>query len=54
MREARVVLLAGDGIGPEVVGEARRILDAVIPAHGLRIVWQEETVGGVHSKQPTV
>ncbi len=46
MREARVVVLAGDGIGPEVVGEARRILDAVLPAHGVKIAWQEETVGG--------
>jgi 3-isopropylmalate dehydrogenase len=27
----RIAVVAGDGIGPEVVGEARKVLDAVVP-----------------------
>ena len=46
MRNLRVVVLAGDGIGPEVVGEARRIVDAVAPAHDFRVTWESLTVGG--------
>nr|WP_217924091.1 3-isopropylmalate dehydrogenase [Miltoncostaea oceani] len=42
-----VALLPGDGIGPEVIGEARRIVDAVAPQHGLTIDWHEHLVGGV-------
>jgi 3-isopropylmalate dehydrogenase len=44
--EVSVALLPGDGIGPEVVAEARRIVDAVAPAHGLEIDWHEHLVGG--------
>ena len=46
MRNLRVVVLAGDGIGPEVVGEARRLVDAVAPAHGFRVNWESLIVGG--------
>ncbi|GIJ20043.1 3-isopropylmalate dehydrogenase [Micromonospora lutea] len=28
---ARIAVVAGDGIGPEVVGEARKVVDAVLP-----------------------
>ena len=28
---ARIAVVAGDGIGPEVIGEARKVLDAVLP-----------------------
>jgi 3-isopropylmalate dehydrogenase len=45
--EVSVALLPGDGIGPEVIGEARRIVDAVAPQHGLTIDWHEHLVGGV-------
>lgn len=38
----RVALLPGDGIGPEVVAEARRVLDAL----GLDIAYEEALVGG--------
>jgi 3-isopropylmalate dehydrogenase len=41
-----VVVLAGDGIGPEVVAEARRVVDAVAPADGISVTWEEHTVGG--------
>ncbi len=47
MRQVRVAVLAGDGIGPEVVGEARRLVDALAPEHGLAMTWEEHLVGGV-------
>lgn len=47
MREVSVVVLPGDGIGPEVVTEARRLVDAVAPDAGLAIEWTEHLVGGI-------
>jgi 3-isopropylmalate dehydrogenase len=47
VRERTVVVLAGDGIGPEVVAEARRVVDAVAPDHGLAVRWVEHPIGGV-------
>jgi 3-isopropylmalate dehydrogenase len=44
--EARIVVLPGDGIGPEVTREARRVLEAVAPRHGLKLQFAEETIGG--------
>jgi 3-isopropylmalate dehydrogenase len=44
--EATIVLLPGDGIGPEIVAEARRVLDAVANAHGHRWHYQEKLLGG--------
>ena len=46
MPEVSVALLPGDGIGPEVVAEARRVVDAIAPDHGLSIGWHEHLVGG--------
>ena len=46
MTEASVALLAGDGIGPEVVAVAREMVDAVAPDHGLSVAWHEHLVGG--------
>ena len=37
-----IAILAGDGIGPEVTGEARRVLDAL----GLDLAFEEAAVGG--------
>ncbi|HEX8025540.1 MAG TPA: isocitrate/isopropylmalate family dehydrogenase, partial [Candidatus Limnocylindrales bacterium] len=45
-RRYRVVALPGDGIGPEVVGHARRVLDAAGEAYGFEIEWSERLVGG--------
>ena len=47
MGEVSVVVLPGDGIGSEVIAEARRVVDAVAAAHGLAVVWSEHLVGGV-------
>ena len=37
----KVTLIAGDGIGPEVVEAARRCIDAT----GVRIEWEEAAAG---------
>src|ERR671914_1464472 len=36
-RSIRLAVVAGDGIGPEVVAEGLKVLDAIAPAHGLTI-----------------
>jgi len=38
-----IALLTGDGIGPEVVAQARRVLDAL----DLGLTYEEALVGGV-------
>jgi 3-isopropylmalate dehydrogenase len=43
---ARVIVLPGDGIGPEVTTAARRVLDAAANAAGLRLDYVEDLVGG--------
>ena len=42
----RVAALPGDGVGPEVVAQARRVLDAAGAAFGFEITWSEHLVGG--------
>ena len=42
----RVVLLPGDGIGPEVTREARRVLEVVAEAHGAKLAFEEALIGG--------
>ena len=42
----RVAALPGDGVGPEVLGEARRVLDAAGAAFAFVIEWSEHRVGG--------
>ena len=42
----RVLLLPGDGIGPEVAHEARRILEVMAARHGLQISCREALIGG--------
>jgi 3-isopropylmalate dehydrogenase len=44
-RTLRVAALPGDGIGPEVVAEARKVADAVAPLHGARVEWTAYDVG---------
>jgi 3-isopropylmalate dehydrogenase len=40
------MLLPGDGIGPDVVAEGRRVLDAVARAHGHAFEFEERPIGG--------
>lgn len=42
----KVAVLAGDGIGPEVMAEARRVLDAVTEKFSIPIAFTERRVGG--------
>ncbi|KAJ3172364.1 3-isopropylmalate dehydrogenase [Geranomyces variabilis] len=47
---ATIVLLPGDGIGPEIVAQARRVLETLVavrgPALGVTLNFQEELIGG--------
>ncbi len=42
----RILLLPGDGIGPEVTAEARRVLSRAAEGAGLRLDFDEELIGG--------
>jgi len=42
----RIVILPGDGIGPEVTSQARRALDAVAARHGIELEYHEGLIGG--------
>jgi 3-isopropylmalate dehydrogenase len=42
----RVLVLPGDGIGPEVTAEAVRVLEQVAPRHGLELSLEEGLLGG--------
>ena len=44
--EAQIALLPGDGVGPEVVAEAVRVLDAVAARWGHRWSYDEVAIGG--------
>ena len=43
---SRFVLLPGDGIGPEVVTEARKVLEVVAVRFGLQFTFEEYLIGG--------
>ncbi len=45
--EATIVLLPGDGIGPEVLAEARKVLESVMARFGHRAAFEEHLIGGV-------
>ncbi|HVP28580.1 MAG TPA: 3-isopropylmalate dehydrogenase [Myxococcota bacterium] len=42
----RILLLPGDGIGPEVTREARRVLEAAASRRGRKLDFAEELIGG--------
>jgi 3-isopropylmalate dehydrogenase len=42
----KILILAGDGIGPEVMREARRVLDWLDRRRGIRFELEEDLVGG--------
>ena len=45
-QKANIVLLAGDGIGPEIVAEARRVLERVASRFGHGFTFSEHLIGG--------
>ena len=46
MAQYRVVLLPGDGIGPEITAVARQLLDVVAQRHGFQLTFEEQPIGG--------
>ena len=44
--EFNVTLIPGDGIGPEIVREARKVLDRVAEKYGHRFTYKEVLMGG--------
>jgi 3-isopropylmalate dehydrogenase len=44
--DAVIVLLPGDGIGPDVTASARQVLEAVAQRYGHRFTFREELMGG--------
>ena len=46
----KVIVLPGDGIGPEVTTEAVRVLQTVAAIHGFRFEFEEHAIGGVAIK----
>ncbi|GIX03866.1 MAG: 3-isopropylmalate dehydrogenase [Planctomycetaceae bacterium] len=44
--KATIILLPGDGIGPEVVAEARRVLEAVAQKYNHELIFEEHLIGG--------
>ena len=47
MKTANIVLLPGDGIGPEVVGEARTVLEHVAKRFGHKFNFTPHAIGGI-------
>src|ERR1700722_8091807 len=44
--QKKILLLPGDGIGPEVMAEVRRVLDWFVEARKLKLDIAEDVVGG--------
>src|SRR5919108_3544934 len=42
----RIVVLPGDGVGPEVIGAARSVLEAVAGAFGHQFTFETHLIGG--------
>jgi 3-isopropylmalate dehydrogenase len=42
----RIATIPGDGVGPDVVAAARRVVDAAGGAYGFNVEWSEHLVGG--------
>ncbi len=45
--EAKITLLPGDGIGPEVVAEAQKVFDIVAGKFGHKFHYSEQLIGGI-------
>ena len=44
--KANITLLPGDGIGPEVVGAAREVIDAAAEHFRIEVHYEERRIGG--------
>lgn len=45
--KAKIILLPGDGIGPEIVNAARQVLDTVASKAGHEFTYAEHLIGGI-------
>ncbi|MCB0035158.1 MAG: 3-isopropylmalate dehydrogenase, partial [Anaerolineales bacterium] len=45
--EAKITLLPGDGIGPEIVAEAQKVFDVVAGKFGHKFHYSEQLIGGI-------
>jgi 3-isopropylmalate dehydrogenase len=45
--KAKIVLLPGDGVGPEVIGQARAVLEAVASRAGHELSFETQLIGGI-------
>ncbi|MDZ5078079.1 3-isopropylmalate dehydrogenase [Nesterenkonia sp. HG001] len=43
-----IAVVPGDGIGPEVIAEARRVLQSVLDAASVAVTWTEYSLGAAH------
>ena len=46
MNKYNICLLKGDGIGPEIVNEAVKVLDCVADKYGFQVNYDEALLGG--------
>ncbi len=44
--KAKIITLPGDGIGPDVIAEGLKVLDAVATRYGHQFVYEEHLIGG--------
>jgi 3-isopropylmalate dehydrogenase len=49
-KKLKILIVAGDGIGPEVTGEAVRVLETVAELGGYDFTFRQELIGGVAIK----
>jgi 3-isopropylmalate dehydrogenase len=42
----RIAVLPGDGIGPEIMAEALKVLEVLQSAHGLSLTLEQAPIGG--------
>ena len=45
--KATIVLLPGDGVGPEIVSAAKLVLDRVVQTNGHEFAYEEQLIGGI-------
>ena len=43
----KIAVLPGDGIGPEVMEQAHKVLDAIQTKHGISFEREQHDVGGI-------
>jgi 3-isopropylmalate dehydrogenase len=43
---AKLLILSGDGIGPEIMAQAERVLEVLRARHGLDVQWSHALIGG--------